>query len=260
MSDQQNKVFGVFVGEGGYQLPAFNSQKGPFPPKPNTEGYISIGWPAIGDMRLYEDGYADYLSKFSKVYPSRNSQQTNNALQANMAWRFAFEMKENDWVICPSAATGYLLVGQIIGGYISDFHNESGLHKFVDEAYFHLRKVNWLYILPREDARYSMLNRIGMLTVSESRFSIEELKSILNTNTTNNRWSDKLIEETRNVLDLGFMPHDDFVYMKNINGGFGKIHIKDWMVRKLLIQDSKTDVEYLYTTVDELIAAGWVAD
>ena len=73
-------------------------------------------------------------------------------------------------------------------------------------------------------------------------------------------WSDKLIEETRDVLDLGFFPRDDFVYMKTFNGSFGKIHITDWMDRKLLIQDRKTDAEYHYTTVDELIAAGWAVD
>jgi hypothetical protein len=252
MSEKPN-IWGTFVGEGGYQLPAFNSQKGPFPPKPNTEGYIAIGWPAVGDMNLYENSYTDFRLKFSKVYP------TSIPAVANVVWNFAFEMKENDWVICPSAATGYLLVGKIISGYIPDFHNESGLYKFTDEVYLHLRKVNWLYIIPREDARYARLNRIGNLTVVQPNISIDTLESILNTND-NDGWSDTLIAETRNVLDLGFMPRDDFVYMKNINGNFGKIHITDWMAKKLLIRDSKTDAEYLYTTVDELIAAGWAAD
>ncbi|MDP3837821.1 MAG: hypothetical protein Q8Q54_02755, partial [Methylococcales bacterium] len=148
---------------------------------------------------------------------------------------------------------------KIISGYIPDFHNESGLYKFTDEVYLHLRKVNWLYIIPKEDARYARLNRIGNLTVVQPNISIDTLESILNTND-NDGWSDTLIAETRNVLDLGFMPRDDFVYMKNINGNFGKIHITDWMAKKLLIRDSKTDAEYLYATVDELIAAGWAAD
>ena len=76
----------------------------------------------------------------------------------------------------------------------------------------------------------------------------------------NNTWSDRLIEETRDVLDLGFVPRDDFVHMKNINGNFGKIYFQDWLDRKLIIQDKETNAKYFYATVDELIAAGWAVD
>ena len=76
----------------------------------------------------------------------------------------------------------------------------------------------------------------------------------------NNTWSDRLIEETRDVLDLGFVPRDDFVHMKNFNGNFGKIYFQDWLDRKLIIQDKATDAKYFYATVDELIAAGWAVD
>jgi hypothetical protein len=75
-----------------------------------------------------------------------------------------------------------------------------------------------------------------------------------------NIWSDKLIEETRDVLDLGFVPHDNFVHMKNINGNFGKISLENWLARKLLIQDKRIDAEYVYSTVEELIAAGRAVD
>lgn len=76
----------------------------------------------------------------------------------------------------------------------------------------------------------------------------------------NNTWSDQLIDETRNVLDLGFFPRDDFVYMKNINGNFGKIGLQNWLDRKLIIKNKETDAEHFYATVDELIASGWVVD
>lgn len=177
MSEQQGKVWVVHVGEKGYQLPAFNSQKGPFPPEPSTEGYIAIGWPAVGDMNLYENGYADYISKFFKVYKDHNTQQ------AKALWNFAFEMKENDWVICPSAATGYLLIGKIVDSYIPNFHNaDLGFYKIIDEVYLHLRKVEWLYVIPKKDERYSKLTKYSPLTVTQSSFSIDELKSILSTN------------------------------------------------------------------------------
>lgn len=75
-----------------------------------------------------------------------------------------------------------------------------------------------------------------------------------------NTWSDELIEKTRDVLDLGYVPYDDFVHMKNINGNFGKIGLENWLARKLIIQDKRTDAEFIYTTIDELIAAGWAVD
>lgn len=75
-----------------------------------------------------------------------------------------------------------------------------------------------------------------------------------------NTWSDELIEKTRDVLDLKYVPFDDFVHMKNINGNFGKISLKNWLAQKFIIQDNRTDFEYVYITIDELIEAGWVVD
>lgn len=75
-----------------------------------------------------------------------------------------------------------------------------------------------------------------------------------------NTWSDNLLEETLNALHDGFVGADGFLHMKNINGNFGKICLENLMDGKLLIQDKKTDVEYLYTSADELIIDGWAID
>lgn len=76
----------------------------------------------------------------------------------------------------------------------------------------------------------------------------------------NKEWSDELIAQTRDILDLGFVPRDNFIYMKNSNHKFGKIGLNDWLERKYLIKDSRTDEEYFYEIVDDLINAGWVVD
>jgi hypothetical protein len=73
-------------------------------------------------------------------------------------------------------------------------------------------------------------------------------------------WSDELKEKTRDVLNLGCVPSDDFVHMKNIKGNFGEISLKNWLDQKFIIQDKRTDCEYIYATIDELIEAGWVVD
>jgi hypothetical protein len=256
MSEQKNNVWRVYIGEKGYQLPVFNSQKGPYPPEPDTEGYIAIGWPAVGDMNLYKEDYADFASKYAKVYPDNNKRVLS--INAGMIWNFAYVMKENDWVICPSSATGYLLVGQIIGEYIPDFHDELGFYKASKEVYLHLRKVRWLYVVPADDPRYSQLNKFGVLTVVQPDISIDQLKTVLNSNT--GGWSARLKEETRDAFNECFFAPDGFLHMKNFNDSFGKIYKDDLINKKWLIQDKKTDAEYLYASVDELIAAGWAVD
>jgi restriction system protein len=176
MCTEEAKVWGVFVGEAGNQLEAFNTMAGPFPPESGTEGYVAIGWPAIGDMRLYAGNYADYVEKFRVVYP-KNDERTFKTT-ANMPWNFAFKMKEGDWVISPSSTAGFLLAGKIQGEYIPNFHGKKSLPKGgVD--FVHLRKVKWLYVVADKDPRYAKLHRIGLLTVVQPDLSSSELQAIL---------------------------------------------------------------------------------
>ena len=73
-------------------------------------------------------------------------------------------------------------------------------------------------------------------------------------------WSDALFATTRAVMNLEFVPRDDFVYLKNINGSYGAIKIKDWLASQLCVQDRERSVEMVYASVDDLIAAGWAVD
>jgi restriction system protein len=179
MSVEETQVWGVFVGDAGNQLETFNTMAGPFPPEPGTDGYIAIGWPAVGDMRLYKNNYADYVEKFRIVYP-KDDERTFK-VTANMPWNFAFAMKEGDWVISPSATTGFLLAGKIQGEYIPNFHGKKSLPKGKDRTDFvHLRKVKWLYVVAKKDPRYAKLHRIGMLTLVQPKISSSDLQAILN--------------------------------------------------------------------------------
>src|SRR5690606_21283877 len=95
MSGENAAVWGVFVGDAGNQLENLNSQNGPFPPEPGSTGYVAIGWPAIGDLRLYENNYPDYIEKFRIVYPHENERAFKTT--ANMPWNFAHKMQDGDW-------------------------------------------------------------------------------------------------------------------------------------------------------------------
>jgi len=104
-------VWGVFVGNSGEELEVFNSQYGPFPPKKGASGYIAIGWPAIGDLRMFKDNYLDYVEKFRVAYGEKNDTEQKFKIRANMPWNFAFEIAQGDWVICPCSVHSLLLVG-----------------------------------------------------------------------------------------------------------------------------------------------------
>ena len=73
-------------------------------------------------------------------------------------------------------------------------------------------------------------------------------------------WSNALIEQTCEALDEPFFAPDGFLHMKNFNGNYGKIHKDNLLIKKWLIQDMKTGDDYLYTTIDELVKAGWAID
>ena len=167
-----NNVFGVFVGEGGCYLSDFNSQN-PYPPIKDNEGFLGLGWSKVGSMLMYEQNYRGFEDQFFKVYPDQSNRQ------ANAVWRFAFEIKVGDLVISPSAATGFLLVGEIISEYLDDFDGQFG-GQFGSAPYRHLRKVRWLYSIPANDPRHGKLNRIGMLAVARLDRTIEDVLAICN--------------------------------------------------------------------------------
>lgn len=172
-------VWGVFVGERGDHLEAFNSSNGPFPPTPGSDGYIAIGWAGVGDMNMYRNNYPDFVEKFRVLYP--NDDERTFKTQANMPWYFAFEMQEGDWVLSPSSTSGYLLAGRLVGKYKYEVtHDWSSVAKLKTRSdLLHIRKVQWLYAIQEDDVRYEKLHRIGQLTVVRPNISVPALRIIL---------------------------------------------------------------------------------
>ena len=173
------EVWGIHVGESGDQLEVFNSRLGPFPPNEGTEGCIAIGWPDIGDLRMYKGRYDDYVRNFRVLYSEHYTATKVLMTQANMPWYFAFDMKQGERIIAPCASHGLLLVGEISGDYETDFHNQSGFYGKRRPDFVHLRKVRWDYVIPRADQRYDQLHRIGQLTLSRPNIEFDELQRVL---------------------------------------------------------------------------------
>lgn len=75
-----------------------------------------------------------------------------------------------------------------------------------------------------------------------------------------NKWSDRLIEETRAALEDRVVTPLCVLHMKNVNGRYGIIQFDDLVAGRLFIKDKKSEAEYDYASPDELIAAGWAID
>lgn len=166
-------VWGMFNGEKGDQLPALTrAAEASFPPKVGSEGWIAIGWPAIGDMKMWQDDYKTYFLKFQSVYPY--SDKRVMATQANIPWYFAFDMKVDDRVICPCSSERLVLIGRISGHYEAHWGTQGVRADFV-----HFRRVQWLHVIQSKDARYRRLNRIGQLTLTRQGLTTEQLQAII---------------------------------------------------------------------------------
>lgn len=168
------------MGKRGNQLRVFNSRSGPFPPKPGTEGHIAIGWPAIGDLRMWKDDYDDYVEKFRVLYKARKESEQKFMTKANMPWSFAFVMKKGDSIISPSSSERVLLVGKITGDYWADWADDLDLAGKKRADFVHVREVEWTHVLSNTDPRHIKLNRVGQLTISQQQhITSADLQTIL---------------------------------------------------------------------------------
>lgn len=75
-----------------------------------------------------------------------------------------------------------------------------------------------------------------------------------------NKWSDRLIEETRAALEDRVVTPLGVLHMKNVNGLYGIIQFDDLVAGRLFIKDKKSEAEYLYASADDMIEAGWAID
>lgn len=74
-------------------------------------------------------------------------------------------------------------------------------------------------------------------------------------------WSPELIALTREALEeLALMTRDDKVYLKNIDGLLGYLLLQDLLEKNLIVHKEGQDEAVTYTTVDDLIKAGWALD
>jgi hypothetical protein len=166
-------VWNMANGEKGDQLPHLNSKQ-PFPPEPGSDGWIAMGWPGVGDMRIWDNDHGNYSDKFRLIYPQSAD------LRVGMPWQFAFSMRIGDLVVCPCSSARVLLVGCVIGNYEYGGHIEFERSHKLRFDFVHFRPVRWSHSIPSSDPLYGMLNRVGLLTLSRSKKTSVQLHGILN--------------------------------------------------------------------------------
>lgn len=115
------------------------------------EGFISIGWDAMGDLREVGDDQERMKLALAERHPTRKSGSVPVA--AGVLRRFAFLAQEGDYVIAPNKQDRTINIGRIAGPY--EFHPDADTHS-------HRRRVDWLRTgIPRSDFTQSALNEIG---------------------------------------------------------------------------------------------------
>lgn len=97
------------------------------------EGFISIGWEEIPDLRTIGDDRARIKTAVQHAYPSAKAGAI--PVWAGVLLRFAFEMHVGDVVVAPYRADSTLNFGVVEGPY--EYHPEVKRHP-------HRRRVKWL--------------------------------------------------------------------------------------------------------------------
>jgi restriction system protein len=118
--------------------------------RPIEQGYVAIGWPALGDLRQYPDRDA-LKAALAQFYP--NKKPGSRPVDAGILFRFTHEMKAGDIVVYPSKHDRMVNVGRFTGAFEHVTDNP--------DDYPNRRPVEWLGHFPRNEFSQSALNEIG---------------------------------------------------------------------------------------------------
>lgn len=115
-----------------------------------AEGFISVGWDEIGDLREIGDDQAALKVAVAAANPDAKPGAIPG--WAGALRRFAFDLAEGDLVVAPSKQEFVYNIGRVVGPY--EFHADLARHR-------HRRPVEWLVTdVSREDftqgARYEL--------------------------------------------------------------------------------------------------------
>jgi restriction system protein len=135
--DEEIRVWGIHMGE---HVGA----------RPIEQGYVAIGWTALGDLRQYPDREALKVA-LGTHYPDKKA--GSRPVDAGVLFRFTKEMKTGDILVYPSKHDRMVNIGRFTGAFehLADDQDD----------YPNRRQVEWLGHFPRNEFSQSALNEIG---------------------------------------------------------------------------------------------------
>lgn len=134
------RMWMVRAGEGGYLYEDFEDKK-----------LIAIGW-EVGDLTDIDQSEKIKL-RLKENYPEYSKGKINN--RAGQIYRFKEEFNKDDNVITYNPGERVYIVGEIISDYI---YNKNLIE------YPHIRKVNWIGKINRDDLSTSTRNTLGAIS------------------------------------------------------------------------------------------------
>lgn len=136
--------------------------------RPIQQGYIAIGWPAVGDLSKLPPDREQFKKAVSNAYPSTKAGAV--PVVAGTLYRFSKEMKKGDLVIYPSKPNRMVNLGTIESDYTFD--------AAFDKKYPNKRSVKWIKHFSRTEFSQSALHEIGSaVTLFQVRNNADEFLS-----------------------------------------------------------------------------------
>jgi len=118
--------------------------------RPIKEGYIAIGWKAVGDLSGIPTNREAFKRAVAEAYPDIKPGAI--PVNAGTLFKFVVEMKIGDLVVYPSKSDRMVNIGRIESQYFFDKEGDDGPNR---------RRVVWMKILPRTTFSQDALYEIG---------------------------------------------------------------------------------------------------
>lgn len=173
---------------------------------PLASGYVTIGWPELGDPRNLPPDREAFKTKYASVMP--NAKPGAVRVAAGQIFRFYHEMKVGDLVVFPSKFDRKINIGEITGG--------AEFSPALSAEYPSRRSVTWLGHYDRSKFSQNALYEIGSaLTLFRISSYADEIVAALSSGSADNASEpEDEAEATAAIVEQFQETTDDFIIKK----------------------------------------------
>lgn len=156
------------------------------------EGFVSIGWDGVGDLRKISGGREGLKAKLNETLP--DSKPRAIAGWAGILLRFRDEIQQGDVIVAPYKPDSTINIGVVIGDY--EFDETAEVHQ-------HRRRVRWEQIgLSRTIFTQAALYEVGsFLTVFRVREHASEFLAAISPEAESMAQTSEIVERSASVVE-----------------------------------------------------------